>query len=394
MLARLSNHHALPLLVAVAAVAAGSVPGAEPDSLASALRPFCERGALAGAVALVATGHQTLHITAIGSADRGRSKPMRTDALFWIASETKPITAAAVMMLVEDGRVNLDDPVAKYLPEFDEQMVVLEKTAERITLERPRRGFTLRESLSHMTGLPFKSPVETPTLDALPLATAVRSYAALPLQWQPGTRYQYSNAGINTAARVLEVVSGMPYETFLDERIFKPLGMQDTTFWPSAEQLQRLATSYKPDETKTRLVETTVGQLTYPLDDRVRRHPMPAGGLFSTAGDMARFGQMLLRGGELDGHRVLSEASVAEMCRRQTPESVKERYGLGLAVGDDVYGHGGAYATQLEILPSRNLVLVWMVQHAGFPLDGKDAQAVFKQWARAMPAPADQAAKR
>ncbi len=187
MLARLSNHHALPLLVAVAAVAAGSVPGAEPDSLASALRPFCERGALAGAVALVATGHQTLHITAIGSADRGRSKPMRTDALFWIASETKPITAAAVMMLVEDGRVNLDDPVAKYLPEFDEQMVVLEKTAERITLERPRRGFTLRESLSHMTGLPFKSPVETPTLDALPLAPAVRSYAALPLQWQPGS---------------------------------------------------------------------------------------------------------------------------------------------------------------------------------------------------------------
>jgi len=378
----------------MAILAAGTAPGAEPGSLESVLHPFFERGAVAGAVALVANGDQTLHIAAFGSAEIGRSQPMRTDALFWIASETKPVTAAAVMMLVEEGRVSLDAPVAEYLPEFDGQMVVLEKTADRITLERPRRGFTLREALSHMTGLPFKSSVESPTLDALPLATAVRSYAALPLEWQPGTRYQYSNAGINTAARVLEVVSGMAYETFLEERIFKPLGMQDTTFWPSAEQLQRLATSYKPDETKTKLVETTVGQLTYPLDDRMRRFPMPAGGLFSTAGDMARFGQMLLRGGELNGRRVLSEASVAEMCRRQTPKSVKERYGLGLAVGDDFFGHGGAYATNLEILPSRNLVLVWMVQHAGFPLDGKDAQAVFKQWARTMPAAAGQAAPR
>lgn len=384
----LRNHRAWPLLVAI--VAAGQVCAAEPDSLGSALRPFFERGAVAGAVALVATDQETLHIAAFGSGDMGRQQPMRTDALFWIASETKPVTAAAVMMLVDEGRVSLDDPVAKYLPEFNEQMVVVEKTADRITLERPRRGFTLRDALSHMTGLPFKSSVESPTLDALPLATAVRSYAALPLQWQPGTRYQYSNAGINTAARVLEVVSGMPYETFLEERIFKPLGMQDTTFWPSAEQLQRLATSYKPDETKTKLVETTVGQLTYPLDDRTRRFPMPAGGLFSTAGDMARFGQMLLRGGELNGRRVLSEASVAEMCRRQTPDSVKERYGLGLAVGDDFFGHGGAYATNLEILPSRSLVLVWMVQHAGFPLDGKDAQAVFKQWAKAKLTPADQ----
>jgi CubicO group peptidase (beta-lactamase class C family) len=231
-----------------------------------------------------------------------------------------------------------------------------------------------------MSGLPFKSAIEEPTLDGLPLAAAVRSYAMTPLQTEPGTHYQYSNAGINTAARILEVVTRMKYEDFMQQRLFDPLGMTDTTFWPNDEQVQRLAKSYRPDDTKANLVEFPVTQLTYPLTDRTRRFPMPAGGLFSTAKDTGLFCQMLLNSGELNGRRYLSEASFKALSKRQTPESVNESYGFGLTVGPDWFGHGGAYATNMEIRPHKGLVIVWMVQHGGFPGDGAKAQSIFKNW--------------
>ncbi len=120
----------------------------------------------------------------------------------------------------------------------------------------------------------------------LPLKDAVRSYAADPLIYQPGTDYKYSNEGINTAARIIEVVTGMPYERFMQERLFDPLGMKDTTFWPNAEQIGRLAQTYKLDPQTKNLVEVPIDQLTYPLNDRLHRYPMPAGGLFSTAEDV------------------------------------------------------------------------------------------------------------
>ena len=129
------------------------------------------------------------------------------------------------------------------------------------------------------------------------------------LQFEPDTRYQYSNAGINTAGRIIEVVSGMPYEEFLDRRLFGPLGMKDTTFRPSKRQSARLAKSYKPNADDTDLEEIPIAQLRYPLDDRARQ-PMPAGGLFSTARDLARFCRMVLNGGSFEGTRYLSEAAV------------------------------------------------------------------------------------
>jgi CubicO group peptidase (beta-lactamase class C family) len=306
---------------------------------------------------------------------------MREDTLFWIASQSKPMTATAVMMLVDEGKVALDDPVEKYLPEFRGQLVVAEKDDAHTLLRKASRPITLRDVLCHMSGLPFHTPIEWPTLDALPLAAAVRSYAMTPLQWEPGTRYQYSNAGLNTAARIIEVVTKMPYEEFMRQRLFEPLEMKDTTFWPSVEQAVRIAKSYKPNADKTDLVETPIDQLIYPLSDRLRRFPMPAGGLFSTARDTARFCQMLLNGGQLDGRRYISEAALREMTRRQTPDSVKESYGLGFAVGGDWFGHGGALATNMEIRPVQGLVIVWMVQHAGFPADGDKARGAAEQWA-------------
>ena len=360
-----------------------SVPASAeaPASSAAALQPFVDKHELAGAVALVADKDKVRSVEAVGFADIAGKRAMKPDALFWIASQSKAMTASAVMMLVDEGKIALDDPVEKYLPEFRGQMVVAEKDNDHTLLRKPRHPITIREVLSHMSGLPFKSAIEEPTLDGLPLAAAVRSYAMTPLQTEPGTHYQYSNAGINTAARILEVVSGMKYEDFMQRRLFGPLGMKDTTFWPTEKQGQRVAKSYRPDAAKSNLVEIRIDQLIYPLTDRVHRFPMPAGGLFSTAQDTALFCRMLLNDGELNGRRYLSEAAFKELTKRQTPESVNDSYGFGLAVGSDWFGHGGAFATNMEIRPAKGLVLIWMVQHSGFPGEGAKAQGVFRNWA-------------
>lgn len=321
------------------------------------------------------------HTEAIGFADVAAQKQMSSETIFWIASQSKPMTAAAVLMLVDEGRISLDDPIEKFLPEFRSQMIVAEKDDQHVLLRKPNHSVTIRHLLSHTGGMPFRSEVEQPTLDALPLATAVRSYATTPLQTEPGTHYQYSNAGINTAARILEVVSGMPYEEFMQKRLFNPLGMTSTTFWPTEEQSSRVALSYRPTANKTDLEPFPISQLTYPLSSHTNRFPMPAGGLFSTAVDTMKFCQMILNKGEFAGTRILSEAAVGELTKRQTPDSVKESYGLGFSVNADSFGHGGAHATNMEIRPKDGLILVWMVQHAGYPGDGAKAQGVFRDWA-------------
>jgi CubicO group peptidase (beta-lactamase class C family) len=356
-------------------------------SIVAALQPFVEKHALAGAVTLVADEEKVLSLDAVGFADVAAGKPMPADALFWIASQSKPITATALMMLVDEGKVNLDDPVEKYLPEFKGQWLTAEQDQDHMLLKRPKHPPTVRNILSHTSGMAFASPMERPTLDGLPLRDAVRSYAIMPLLFEPGSRYQYSNEGINTAGRIVEVASGMPYEEFMQTRLFGPLGMVDTTFWPSATQIARLAKSYKPNAEKSDLQETTITQLSYPLDDH-KRYPMPAGGLFSTAADAARFCQMILSGGVYRGKRLLSEAVVTEMTRRQTADSIKESYGLGWAVGGGGFGHGGAYATNMTIDSKRGLIKVFMVQHAGFPNGGEQSRPAFEKAADEQFAPA------
>jgi CubicO group peptidase (beta-lactamase class C family) len=346
--------------------------------LATVLQPFVDSHSLAGAVVLVADKDKVLDLEAVGFADIAGKKAMKPDALFWIASQSKPITATALMILVDEGKVKLDDPVSKYLPEFKDVMLE-EKDKGTTSLKKPTQTMTVRHLLSHTSGLPFRSAKEQPTLDLLTLREGVASYAQTPLQSEPGTKYAYSNAGINTAGRIIEVVSGMPYEDFLDKRLFGPLGMKDTTFWPSEEQVSRLAKSYKPTQDKKNLEETKIDQLKYPLSDR-KRQPMPAGGLFSTASDVSRFCQMLLNEGTLNGKRILSVEAVKEMSRRQTPETLKDSYGLGFSVGGGNFGHGGAMSTNMNIDTKRGLVTVWMVQETGgFPNDGGKASGAFRK---------------
>ena len=349
-----------------------------PQPVASVLQPYVDDKVLAGAVTMVADKEKVLDVTTVGWADIAGKKAMAKDAIFWIASMSKPITATAFMMLVDEGKVSLDDPVEKYLPEFKGQMVVAEKDDEHVLLKKPKHPITVRNVLSHTSGLAFKSAVENPTLDMLTLRVAVLSYAAAPLQFEPDTKYQYANAGINTAARIIEVISGMSYEDFMQQRLFTPLGMVDTTFWPSEEQEKRIATSYKANQGKTDLEATTVGQLHYPLHERIRQ-PMPAGGLFSTAADVVKFCQMLLNGGELNGKRYISEGALKQLQTKQTGEGLNA-YSLGYQLNGSSFGHGGAYSTNMSIDPAKGIVTVFMVQNAGWRTDeGKKILPAFQK---------------
>jgi CubicO group peptidase (beta-lactamase class C family) len=346
------------------------------EALAQAMQRFVDEHTVAGAVLLVATKDKVLSITPVGDADIAAGKPMRADTLFWIASQSKPITAAALMMLVDEGKVKLDDPAEKYLPEFKGQWVKAEQDKEHLLLKRPVHPITLRNLLTHTSGLPFSSPIERPTLDLYPLALRVRSYAMLPLEFEPDSKYQYSNAGINTAGRVVEVVSGMPYQVFLEKRLLQPLGMKDTTFWLNGEQLSRLAKSYKPRAKEKGLEETTIGQLHYPLDDR-QRQPMPAGGLFSTASDLSLFYRMMASGGTFSGKRYLSEDSVERMTSKQTG-SLTTAYGFGFGTGGGRFGHGGAYSTDSSFDRRTGLITIFLVQQAGWSGDGKKMLPTFQ----------------
>ena len=362
------------------------LPAAAPSSVAAVLVPFVESNSLAGAVTLVASKDKVLDLSAVGYADVGAKKPMETGDLFWIASMSKAMTAAALMTLVDEGKVSVDDPVEKYLPEFSGQMLAVEQDQDHVLLKKPKHPITVKNILTHTSGLPFKSRVEGARLDTLPLREAVMSYALTPLQFEPDSKYSYSNAGINTAGRIIEVVSGKSYEDFMNERLFQPLGMKNTTFWPTPRQLARLAKSYKPNAAKNDLEETTIEQLTYPLSDHRDRYPMPAGGLFSTAEDVARFCQMLLNNGTRGDKRILFEASVKQMTSKQTGSLVDTSYGFGLSVANPPgtgFGHGGAYSTEMWIHSNRQLITVFMVQHAGFPGNGGKSGGAFKEAALA-----------
>lgn len=366
--------HLTSLFIITTASLRAEVPA---KKLAPVLQPYVENKTLAGAVVLVADPDKVLDVEAVGYEDVAAQKPMRVNSMFWIASQSKPITAAALMILVDEGKVDVDDPVEKYLPEFKGQRVNISGDPNRPELVAPRHPILVREVLSHTSGLDFKSPMEAPTLELRPLAERVNSYAKMALLFQPGTKSKYSNAGINTAGRIIEVVSGMKYETFLAERLLKPLGMSDTTFWPNKEQQGRLAKAYKPNAAMDGLEEQPIVQLFYPLDSN-ERFPMPAGGLFSTANDLSLFYRMLANGGTLNGVRILSEKAVQTATSDQSGEA-KSNYGFGFGTDGKSFTHGGAYGTNSRYDRENKLVTVFLVQHAGWSGEGKRILPTFQK---------------
>ena len=359
---------------------AQTAPVTSPKGVASSLQPFIDHHVLAGAVTLVASPEKVLSLEAVGYADIAAHKPMRTDNLFWIASMTKPITATALMMLVDEGKVNVDDPVEKYLPEFQGQMLAVEKEKGKVVLKKPTHPITVKNLLTHTSGLANEAAAGQ-HWNVTSLRAAVECYAASPLKFEPGSKFEYNNPGINTVGRIIEVVSGLPYNEFVDHRLFLPLGMTDTTFWPSEVQVRRLAKAYKPTADKTGLEEVPCPLLVDPLEGP-RSVPFPAGGLFSTATDVSIFCRMILGGGVLEGTRYLSEKAIQRMTSTQTG-SLPVTYGFGWFTDrkpGGPFGHGGAHKTDMHIDPRQRLITVLLVQHTDWRNDeGKKILPTFQQ---------------
>ncbi len=349
--------------IPAASIPASTLVGAADRDPSAALRPFIAAGAMAGAVTLVAGRDGILSHGAIGWSDVATKAPMKPDALFWIASMTKPMTGALCAQLADEGRFSLDDAVEKHLPEFANQKVVLENSPEKLVLGKPQRPITVRDVLCHVSGLPFNVGPEGGFIDRFTMKEACLMYGLTPLNAQPGAVYAYSNAGINVAARVAEVTTGCRYDDLMHDRLLAPLGMRDTVMVPDSAQVARIAKTYRGDASGG-LQEIPIPQLTHPLNLRSRQ-ASPAGGYISGADDCARFGRMLLNGGTFNGRRVMSAAAVREMTRKQTG-ALEAAYGLGIGVTPDGFGHGGAISTNLQIDAKRGLVLVYLVQQAGY----------------------------
>jgi CubicO group peptidase (beta-lactamase class C family) len=333
--------------------------GLDRGPLTVALQHYVDDHVMAGAVMLVADKTGIVDLETVGYSDIKTQKPMKVDDLFWIASMSKTFTAAALMMLVDEGRVRIDDPVEKYIPAFKDVKVAQPDG----TLVSPSHPLLIREILSHTSGLRFLNSKDRQVIDSVPLETSIKDDLLEPLLFDPGTKYTYSNEGIDTAGRIIEIVTGTSYEQFMQDRLIAPLNLVDTTFHPSAAQLQRLAKSYRMTPDKSGLEEAPIHYLKYPLDGPAR-YAAPGGGLFSTARDVCRFCQMLANGGALDGRIYLSTESVHQMTIKQTGPKVTDAYGFGIQVHSDgnSFGHGGADKTFMWV--DHGQVRVFLVQQA------------------------------
>ena len=357
----------------------GQVPdpaaaGMDPGRLAripARMKDFVDAGKAAGFVTVVARHGRLAAFDAVGFQELESKTPMKKDTMFRIASLTKPITCAGIMLLADEGRLNVMDPVERFLPEFKGQKVVGCGTGAGYDCASvtPRRPVNILDLMTHTSGLPGALPAgrTAPTT----LAERVTPAGKVTLLFEPGTAWNYSNVGYATLGRIIEVVSGKPYDKFLEERLFGPLGMKDTAFFPSDDRKPRIAAVYT-DDSGTLKRATSVENPTGP------RIPAPEGGLFSTAADLLRFNQMILNKGKLDGKRVLS-IPAAEMMGTSMTGDVKSGFapfaghGLGYEVIRDARGtfrynsvgsivKGGAYRTYEFIDPARDLVGVILFQ--------------------------------
>jgi len=346
------------------------------------MQAFVDQKAVAGIVALVAHNGETVHLSAAGAQNIEDKKPMAPDSIFQIMSMTKPVTGVAVMMLAEEGRLNLTDPVERHLPEYKGQMLREPNTG---TLLKPRRAITVRDLMTHTSGMPT-NPGADLFEDAyqkmkIPLGEAVKLFAKNSLDFEPGTKWQYSNMGIATLGRLVEVASGQTFEQFVQTRIFDPLGMKDSHFYLPAAKRGRLAMIYQSrggELTRSDPKTLLAGDPAYYRQES--RFPAPEFGMYSTAADMAAFYNMMLNKGLAKGKRLLSPAGVAVMTALHTGDLPASASGAGFGLtwevvreplsqltlrGAGSFGHGGAFGTFGMIDPKRKLVCVYLVQSTG-----------------------------
>jgi CubicO group peptidase (beta-lactamase class C family) len=390
------------LLLAVALTAA-SLPSDKPESVGLSserlqrinqmIQRYVDGGEITGAITMVSRRGKVAHFESQGQMDLEKKTPMRKDAVFRIASMSKPITAVAILMLMEEGRLRLTDPVSKFIPEFKDTKVAIETAPYRPAANgQPardaayytmpaERAITIRDLLTHTSGLESGTLGNrigarmSPRNTAFTLEKYVPTLGQVPLDFQPGSRWSYSLlAGMETLGRIVEVASGMTFDQFLKQRLFDPLEMTDTTFVPSDAQLARAVTLYDGRDGKLVRLDTPGWLSTKTLFSG-------GGGLWSTAEDYMRFGQMLANGGVLNGKRILGPRTVDLLATNHvgdlytgTGGSVK---GLGFGLGVDVvldnaasgrrvsngtFAWGGAFGTYFWVDRKEAIVGVLMVQ--------------------------------
>jgi CubicO group peptidase (beta-lactamase class C family) len=321
--------------------------GVSPERLAR-IDAMCEdaikSGSIPGVVALVARHGKIAYHKAFGMADNSTGRALKPDDIFRIASQTKAITATAVMILWEEGRFRLDDPISKFIPEFKNPQVLKTYNEQDGTWtgEPARREITIRDLLTHTSGLGYgvidgderfrklyakAGIIEAFTTEPVTIAEIVKKLAKLPLHHHPGERFTYA-MGLDVLGHLIEIVSGMPYDAFLQKRLFDPLGMKDTGFYLPADKASRLVPVQKPDGSTWARYPVTFYDPDYPIKG-AKSFFSGGGGLSSTARDYATFLQMLLNGGELGGIRILSRTTVRTL--------------LGQQVGAELFGGGDKY---------------------------------------------------
>jgi CubicO group peptidase (beta-lactamase class C family) len=348
------------------------------------IKHLVDEQTVAGAVTLIAHSNDVIEFHALGMADIEAGRPMQKDTIFQIMSMTKPVTAIGIMMLAEEGKLALRDPVQQYLPEFKNQHIATNVGPDAARLSIPDHLVTIRDLLTHTAGVQDPAPAaihDYPHLMNVPLDEVVRQLAKQPLLFQPGTQWSYSSPGIEVLGRLIEVCSGQKYEDFITQRILRPIGMKDTFFYPTADRVARIAMVYVQKDGKlVRAPATILGG-----DPAKYRQgavfPAPGWGLYSTAEDLLHLYRMMLNNGVYEGRRYLSPFSVHLMTEAHTTAIHPvgwmrgAEYGLAWEVVTDPlgelaghskgsYGHGGAFGTQGWIDPQNDLISILLIQRA------------------------------
>jgi CubicO group peptidase (beta-lactamase class C family) len=385
------------ILVVLCAVAFGAEPSLDPATLKlipARLKEFVDRGDISGVVTLVARNNRIAAVDAAGFADIENHKPMKTDTIVQIMSQTKTFTGVAAMILVDEGKLDLTRAVEDYLPEFRGiQVAETGPDGRVISVHPPQHSPKVWELMCHISGLAFL-PAHGEfarinyTLDHT-LAEAVRAYAGEKLVAEPGTKHLYSNMGVATLGRIVEVLSGTNHEDFVQSRILGPLGMTDSFLFPPEAKKSRIAMVYMPGPDGRLVLARDKAQGGDPARYRAgAKYAGPELALFSTASDLYRFYQMLANKGVFEGKRILSAQAVEAMAHDYTPDH--RGYGLTMSVADGVrpllnlvnpgtFGHGGAFGTSGAVDPKTGLVTVFLPQMVGGPV--KLAQDIFNQLA-------------
>jgi CubicO group peptidase (beta-lactamase class C family) len=379
------------LAVALASAVAQSntkAAGVDQDVLSKIpqrMKSFIDRQTVAGAVTLVAHGSDIVEFDATGMADVEAGHAMQKDTIFQIMSMTKPVTAIGIMMLAEEGKLALRDPVEDYLPEFKGLRVRTTVGPDAARASVPNHAITIRDLLTHTAGIQdYPGPPAIPDYAqtmSVTLDEVVKQLAKQPLLFQPGTQWSYSSPGIEILGRIIEVCSGEKYVDFITEHILQPLGMKDSFFFPPPDKISRIAMVYAQKDGK--LVRSPASILGG--DPAKYRQgavfPAPGWGLYSTAEDLLHLYRMMLNGGVYEGHRYLSPFSVHVMTEPQTTGIQPvgwmrgSDYGLAWEIVTDPlgelaghtigsYGHGGAFGTQGWIDPNNDLISILLIQRS------------------------------